>query len=101
MKIQITTVAELGEVVRATRKANNIRLDDVASMAGLGPVFVGDVEYGKETVQMGRVLQLLRELGLKLVVDVPVSTVPHLENIRQRGGLVRPSIRKHMRSIEK
>ncbi len=50
---------------------------------------------------MGRVLQLLRELGLKLVVDVPVSTVPHLENIRQRGGLVRPSIRKHMRSIEK
>jgi len=100
MKVQITTVAELGEVIRATRKANNIRLDDVASMAGLGPVFVGDVEYGKETVQMGRVLQLLRELGLKLVVDVPVSTVPHLEKIRQRGGLVRPSIRKHMRSMK-
>jgi len=42
MKVQITTVAELGEVIRATRKANNIRLDDVASMAGLGPVFVGE-----------------------------------------------------------
>jgi len=101
MKIQITTVAELGEVIRATRKANNIRLDDVASMAGLGHVFVGDVEYGKETVQMGRVLQLLHELGIKLVIDVPLSTIPHLQNIRKRGGLVRPSVRKHAESNDK
>jgi len=47
MKLNISTAAQLGELVRATRKSNNIRLDDVASMAGLGPVFVGDVEYGK------------------------------------------------------
>ncbi|PXX36842.1 helix-turn-helix domain-containing protein [Undibacterium pigrum] len=101
IKIQITTVAELGEVIRATRKANNIRLDDVASMAGLSPVFVGDVEYGKSTVQMGRVLQLLRELGLKLVVDVPVSTMPELQKIHERGGLVRPGMRKNQPDLEK
>ncbi|MCB5190666.1 transcriptional regulator [Methylobacillus arboreus] len=100
MKLQITTMAELGEVIRATRKANHIRLDDMAGMAGVGPVFVGDVEYGKETVQMGRVLQLLRELGLKLTVDVPLSTEPYLQKIRQQGGLVRPSKRKTQRSIK-
>ena len=88
-------MAELGEVTRATRKANNIRLDDLASMAGLGAVFVGDVEYGKETVQMGRVLRLMKELGLKLVVEIPESTEPYLQRIRQQGGLVRPSVRKN------
>lgn len=95
MKIPITTMAELGQVTRATRKANNIRLDDAASMAGLGAVFVGDVEYGKETVQMGRVLQLMKELGLKLTVEIPESTEPHLQKIRKQGGLVRPSMRKN------
>ena len=99
MKLNISTAAQLGELVRATRKSNNIRLDDVASMAGLGPVFVGDVEYGKETVQLGRVLQLLQELGIHLIADVPDSVMPQLEKIRAQGGLVRPSHRKAKRII--
>ncbi|MBF5037941.1 transcriptional regulator [Methylophilus sp. 13] len=94
MKIQINTMAELGEVIRATRKANKIRLDDLAGMAGVGPVFVGDVEYGKETAQMGRVIKLMSELGLKFTVDVPTSAEPYLEKIRKGKGLIRPSKRK-------
>lgn len=94
MKLHITSAAQLGELVRATRKSHHIRLDDAAVMAGLGPVFVGDVEYGKDSVQLGRVLQLLRELGIKLVADVPDSVLPELEKIRARGGLIRPSLRK-------
>lgn len=94
MKIQINTMAELGEVIRATRKANKIRLDDLAGMAGVGPVFVGDVEYGKETAQIGRVIQLMNELGLKFTVDVPDSTEPYLAKIRKGNGLIRPSKRK-------
>lgn len=94
MKIQINTMAELGEVIRATRKANKIRLDDLAGMAGVGPVFVGDVEYGKETAQIGRVIKLMSELGLKFMVDVPASTESYLEKIRQENGLTRPSLRK-------
>ena len=99
MKIQIKTVAELGEVLRATRKANHIRLDDLAGMAGVGPVFVGDVEYGKDTVQMGCVLQVLRELGLNLSVEMPDAAAPQLEKIRQQGGLIRPSKRKSQSSV--
>ncbi|WP_025870788.1 helix-turn-helix domain-containing protein [Methylobacillus glycogenes] len=94
MQVKITSMAELGEVLRATRKAHHLRLDDFAGMAGVGPVFVGDVEYGKETVQMGLVLQLLRELGLTLTVEVPEATTPYLHKIREQGGLVRPSKRK-------
>lgn len=94
MKIQINTMAELGEVIRATRKAHKIRLDDLAGMAGVGPVFVGDVEYGKETAQIGRGIKLLSELGLKFTVEVPESVGPYLEKIRQENGLTRPSLRK-------
>ena len=66
MKVRITTPSDLGFIVRATRKAQGLRLDDLAAFAGVGPVFAGDVEYGKETVQLGRVLKLLKQLGLEV-----------------------------------
>ncbi len=53
MKIQIKSVADLGMLARATRNSNHLRLDDVAGSANLGPVFAGDVEHGKEIVQLG------------------------------------------------
>ena len=72
MKFPVKSVADLGLLARATRRSNRLRLDDVAGSAGLGPVFVGDVEHGKETVQFGRVLRLLEELGIEIgiVTDV-------------------------------
>jgi hypothetical protein len=47
MLIPITTVAELGLLVRATRKSQGVRLDDAAGSAGVGTVFAGEVERGK------------------------------------------------------
>lgn len=85
MKIQINSVAELGLLVRAARRTHRLRLDDVAGSAQLGPVFVGDVEHGKETVQMGKVLQLLNELGIHLVVDVEPTVLPEWERLKQTG----------------
>ena len=85
MRIPITNPKELGLVVRATRKTQNLRLDDAAAFANVGPVFAMDVEYGKPTVQFGRVLRLLEQLGLKLTVDVPDGVMPTLEALRARG----------------
>jgi predicted transcriptional regulator len=85
MKIPITSVADLGLLVRATRRTHGLRLDDVAGSAQVGPVFVGDLEHGKETVQMGRVLRLLDELGIQIVADVPRAAQPEFEKLRQTG----------------
>jgi transcriptional regulator with XRE-family HTH domain len=85
MKIPIHTVAELGTLIRATRRAHGLRLDDVAGSAKVGTVFAGDVEHGKATVQMGRVLQLLVELGIGLEADVPDRVLPALEKLQQSG----------------
>lgn len=85
MKIQINSIAELGLLVRATRRAHKLRLDDVAGSANVGPVFVGDVEHGKETIQMGRVLKLLDELGIKVLVDIPQVALPEFEKLMKVG----------------
>ncbi len=85
VKISIKTPQELGLLVRATRKQQKIRMDDVAGSAGVGPVFVREVERGKSTVQLGRVLKLLAELGIELRADVPDEVVPAYERLQKVG----------------
>ncbi len=73
MKLPVDTPEQLGALIRSARKAQRLRQDDVAGIAGSSHVFVRDVERGKPTVQLGKVLDLLRELGIRLVADVPDS----------------------------
>lgn len=98
MIFPINSVSDLGLLLRATRHAYQLRLDDVAGSAKLGTVFVGDVERGKETVQLGRVLHLLEEMGIKMLLDVPPAAKNELEALIAKG--VRPPVRRR-RSISK
>ena len=85
MLVDITSPAELGLLIRATRKDQRIRMDDVAGSARVGPVFVRDVERGKETVQLGRVMRLLAELGIELKADVSEEVMPAFLRLRVTG----------------
>jgi y4mF family transcriptional regulator len=85
MNIQITSPQELGLLLRATRKQQNLRMDDLAGSAGVGPVFVREVERGKPTVQLGKVMQLLAELGVVLRADVPADVIPVFEALKKSG----------------
>ncbi|MBS0349088.1 MAG: helix-turn-helix transcriptional regulator [Proteobacteria bacterium] len=87
MRVPIHTVSDLGLALRATRKAQGVRGDDLAGAAGVGHVFLIDVEHGKDTVQLGRVLRLLDEAGLRLTVDVPTEAEPVLATLRSNGLL--------------
>ena len=89
MKISIQSVGDLGCVVRASRKAQNVRLDDVAGSAQLSTVFVGDAERGKDSIQLGKMLRLMHELGIRMTVEVPDSTQPYWEKIKAQG--IRPA----------
>lgn len=77
MKHKITSVSELGAVMRAARKSSGVRIDDLALLTGLSKQFVNDVELGKDGVQLGKVLTVLRELGVHVYVDVP----PQADNL--------------------
>lgn len=69
--IPIHDTTELGTLVRRLRRQQGVRQDDMAAIIGASHVFLRDVELGKGTVQLGKVLQLLDELGVRLHLEVP------------------------------
>ncbi|MBD9484069.1 helix-turn-helix transcriptional regulator [Pseudomonas sp. PDM14] len=69
--IPIDNTADLGALARSLRRQQGIRQDDLAAIIGASHVFLRDVELGKETVQLGKVLRLLDELGVRLLLQVP------------------------------
>jgi DNA-binding XRE family transcriptional regulator len=82
MKHTIQSTEDLGLVIRAVRKSTLVRQDDLAAMVGVSRQFTVDVE--KPTVQMARVLRLLKELGVELSVDIPAAASQELERLARR-----------------
>ena len=78
MKIPIDNAAAIGKVVRASRKAQRIRQDDAAGSIGVSENFLGKIERGSESVQWGKLFQVLDGLGIRVMVDVPESVANHL-----------------------
>lgn len=65
------SVAEIGELIRKERKAQGLRQDDLAAASGVGLRFIVDLERGKETVQLGKVLAVLATLGCSIQFTRP------------------------------
>lgn len=65
------TAAEIGDIVRTTRKASGLRQDELAGAAGVGLRFIVDLEAGKPTAQIGKTLQVLAALGCSLDITPP------------------------------
>ena len=63
--------AEIGDIVRTTRRAASLRQDELAGAAGVGVRFIVDLEAGKPTAQMGKVLQVLAALGCSIDITPP------------------------------
>lgn len=63
---KLVSTAELGQLVRKTRKEQGLTQLDLAGLAGLSNRFVIDLERGKETLQIKKVLDVLGLLGLEL-----------------------------------
>lgn len=67
----IDNTADLGLAIRRARVAQGFTRDELALVTGLSPKFITQVEGGKPTAQIGKVLQLLQELGIGLSVHLP------------------------------
>lgn len=68
MRNKAATAADIGAAIRKKRKEDGLTLADAAALCGVGYRFLSDLENGKATVQMGKVLQVLTALGLDLYV---------------------------------
>jgi transcriptional regulator with XRE-family HTH domain len=80
MEMPIDHPAAIGKIVRASRKAQKIRQDDAAGSMGVSEHFLGKIERGSESVQWGKLFQVLSGLGIRVIVDVP-------ENVAARLGM--------------
>ena len=62
-------VKKLGLLVRETRKAQGLTQEQLAATAGVGVRFVRELEQGKESCHLGKVLIVLAMLGIELKVN--------------------------------
>lgn len=69
--IELKTVKEIGTLVRNERKRQNVTQLQLAGLAGTGIRFVSDLENGKGTIQVQKLLKIVQTLGLGLFVFSP------------------------------
>jgi len=64
--MKIDNAKAFGRAVRAYRKRQGATQTQLAAIANTGLRFIGDLENGKPTVQLGKALQVAKILGLKM-----------------------------------
>ena len=64
--MKIDTAKSFGKAVRACRKRHGATQTQLAAIANTGLRFIGELENGKPTVQLGKALQVAKTLGLNL-----------------------------------
>ena len=71
MKTELTNTSQLAEIVRRERKRQKVSQIRLSQLADVGVRFVRDLEDGKETVQLDKVLAVLETLGIAIELSTP------------------------------
>lgn len=66
----IATAREIGEAIRLRRKDLGLTQQDLAEKSGTRERFISEVERGKETAEVGKILDLLDALGLEAKISI-------------------------------
>ncbi len=65
----IRSVNELSQFIRQQRKSIGLSQVELAGASGLGVRFIGDLERGKPTCEIGKTLQALAMLGIEVQLN--------------------------------
>lgn len=68
MKTKISSPSDIGWRVRQKRKEDGLNLGDAAALCGVGYRFLSELENGKPTAELGKMLQVLAGLGLEVYI---------------------------------
>lgn len=60
--------ADIGRFIREARKRTGLRQAQAAALCGVGTRFLSDLENGKPTLHLGKVLQVLGGFGLRVII---------------------------------
>jgi HTH-type transcriptional regulator/antitoxin HipB len=64
----VASVADIGHLIREKRKVDGLTIVQAAALCNVGYRFLSDIENGKPTAHIGKVLQVLTCLGLEVIV---------------------------------
>lgn len=67
----LLTPETIGKTIRDSRKKVGATQKDLALTSGTGVRFVIDLEKGKPTCHIGKVLMVLQTLGIELTLNTP------------------------------
>ena len=68
---QLDTAAEVGKLIQTERKRQKLSQLQLAGLANTGIRFISDLENGKGTVQLQKLLAVVSALGLSMFVYSP------------------------------
>lgn len=63
------SLEEIAAVVRQKRKRDGLTQVEAAALCNVGTRFISELENGKKTLHIGKVLQVLEGLGLSLRIQ--------------------------------
>lgn len=75
-------VEDIGSLIRLARKNQGFSINNTAPLVNLSTKFISEVERGKDTAELGKVLKLLDGVGLTLVA-VPKPYAKQIEQYVQ------------------
>lgn len=67
------TVEEIGSRIRIVRKSQGLTQRELAMTANTAVRFISDIENGKPTCEIGKALQVIKCLGIKIELNIPHS----------------------------
>ena len=67
--MKILDVISLGSAIEERRKELNYTQKFLSEVTGLSSSFISDLEHGKETTEIGKVLFLINTLGLNFILE--------------------------------
>jgi len=79
------TPKQIGELVKSVRKQMGATQKDLALTSGTGLRFIIELEQGKPTSQIGKVLTVLNTLGVNISLTPP-ATAQKAATAEQRKG---------------
>ena len=69
------TTADIGRLLRETRKKLGVTQKALALTSGTGLRFIIELEKGKETCEIGKALTVLNTLGIRMTLMPPAAAV--------------------------
>lgn len=66
--MKIKTAQDIAILIKTERKKQNLTQTELAGLCNVGLRFIVDIEAGKETCQIGKVLKVLDVLGINLEI---------------------------------